>query len=435
MSIVQIPNNWSPRYYQMPLWNYFEAGGKRGVAVCHRRWGKDDIVLHMTATKLLQKPATYWHMLPQASQARRAIWLAVNPNTGLRRIDEAFPEEIRARTNDNEMFIEFKNGAFWHVVGSDNYNSLVGSPPYGVVFSEWALANPQAWAYIEPILLENGGWAAFIYTSRGKNHGYKLAKLAEKSKHWFYCNQTVEATNVFTEDGLEQALESLIAIYGLDMGNQLFQQEYYNSFQGGLLGAYYATELMEAEKDGRIGDVPYDPGTRVTAYLDLGNAPNLSIWFGQYVGESPHVIDYEAPTTTGIDPIAEIFREKRYNYKEIVLPHDGGHAQMGDRIGREYHEILEKATGTPCRVLEKTAVLPGRTAAYSLIRKMRMDENKCAKGLEAMYAYRQEWNEKKSMFIEVHDWASHPADAFRYMAVDLEPDRKHRNYKVKRAVR
>jgi hypothetical protein len=39
---------------------------------------------------------TYWHMLPEASQARKAIWDAVNPHTGKRRIDEAFPKESGA---------------------------------------------------------------------------------------------------------------------------------------------------------------------------------------------------------------------------------------------------------------------------------------------------------------------------------------------------
>jgi phage terminase large subunit len=435
MPTIQIPNNWKPRYYQRPLWKYLEQGGKRAVGLCHRRWGKDDLVLHATATKIIEKPATYWHMLPQASQARRAIWLAVNPNTGRRRIDEAFPKEIRERTNDNEMFIEFKNGAFWHVVGSDNYNSLVGSPPYGVVFSEWALANPQAWAYIEPILIENGGWAAFIYTSRGKNHGYKLAQLAKASENWYFCDQSVDDTDVFEEEGLAQARESLVALYGEDMGNQLFRQEYYNSFEGGLVGAYYATELQEAENEGRITTVPYEPGRPVSVYMDLGNAPSLAMWFGQYVGMEPHVIDYEAPMATGIDPIVKILKDKRYNYKEIVLPHDGGHAQMGDKLGREYSEILEEASGIPCRVLDKTAVLPGRTAAFALIRKMWMDEENCSDGLDALYSYRQKWDEKKMMFVEVHDWASHPADGFRYMAVDMEPDRPHVNYTVKRAMR
>ena len=93
---------------------------------------------------MIDKPATYWHMLPAYSQGRKAIWTAVNPHTGKRRIDEAFPHELRANTNEQEMFIRFKNGATWQVLGSDRYDAAVGSPPYGITFSEWALSNPAS---------------------------------------------------------------------------------------------------------------------------------------------------------------------------------------------------------------------------------------------------------------------------------------------------
>ena len=102
MNTVRLPNGWNPRDYQVSPFVYLQEGGKRLVAVCHRRWGKDDLALHSTATKLMQKPATYWHMLPKSTQARKAIWQAINPHTGKKRIDEAFPKEIRKRTNDNE---------------------------------------------------------------------------------------------------------------------------------------------------------------------------------------------------------------------------------------------------------------------------------------------------------------------------------------------
>ncbi len=96
---------------------------------------------------------------------------SVNPRTGAKRIDEAFPEHLRKRTADQEMLIEFRNGSTWQVLGSDNYDSLVGAAPYGITLSEWALANPAAWAYLRPILAENDGWAFWIYTARGRNHG------------------------------------------------------------------------------------------------------------------------------------------------------------------------------------------------------------------------------------------------------------------------
>ena len=101
-----LPNEWDPRWYQMPLWQYLQNGGKRAVEVAHRRYGKDDVALHFTATQIVEKIGNYWHMLPTYKQARKAIWEAVNPHTGKLRIDEAFPPAMRKRPpNNTEMKI------------------------------------------------------------------------------------------------------------------------------------------------------------------------------------------------------------------------------------------------------------------------------------------------------------------------------------------
>lgn len=122
MDII-LPNCWQPRGYQLRLWRYLEAGGKRAVAVWHRRAGKDEICLHWAACAAMQRVGNYWHMLPEASQARKAIWDAVNPHTGRRRIDEAFPPSIRAGQRDDDMRIRLINGSTWQIVGSDNFNN------------------------------------------------------------------------------------------------------------------------------------------------------------------------------------------------------------------------------------------------------------------------------------------------------------------------
>jgi hypothetical protein len=57
------------------------------------------------------------------------------------------------------MFIRFKNGSTWQVIGSDRYDATVGAGVAGITYSEWALANPSAWAYHRPMLQENNGWA------------------------------------------------------------------------------------------------------------------------------------------------------------------------------------------------------------------------------------------------------------------------------------
>ena len=130
-------------------------GGKRAIEIAHRRWGKDEIALAVSCELLHKRVGSVWHCLPEYGQARKAIWEAVNAHTGKRRIDEAFPPETRTRTNAQEMFIELQNGSTWQCIGSDRYDATVGAGPVFIAYSEWALANPSAWAYHRPMLEEN----------------------------------------------------------------------------------------------------------------------------------------------------------------------------------------------------------------------------------------------------------------------------------------
>ena len=252
MPEITIPNGWRPRPYQMPLWRYLERGGKRAYPVWHRRSGKDDVALNWTCVSAIQKPATYWHMLPEASQARKAIWDAVNPATGIRRIDQAFPMAIRAAIRENEMFIRFINGATWQVVGSDNFDSLVGSPPYGIVFSEWALSKPNAWSFLAPILRENGGWALFITTPRGDNHAGLMYKGVKDDPEWFCETQTAEDTGVFSASDLVKERIDLDRVHGPVIGGAIFEQEYMCSFEPPTEGTYFQRAWFDAARYDRL---------------------------------------------------------------------------------------------------------------------------------------------------------------------------------------
>ena len=236
--IVLPGNDWEPRDDQLPLWEYLQQDkdALRAAECAHRRWGKDDICLHTAMTKGYQRVGNYWHLLPQYNQCRKAIWEAVNPRTSMKRIDEAFPVELRAITRNTDMYIQFRNGSSWQLVGSDNADALVGSVPIGITFSEYALSNPSCWGYLSPILEENKGWAAFISTSRGDNHFHALIRHTIASKDWFGEILPATLTPVFTPDKLEQIRAELIAHFGDDMGEALYQQEYHCSFQGAVLG-------------------------------------------------------------------------------------------------------------------------------------------------------------------------------------------------------
>jgi hypothetical protein len=243
----------------MPLWQYLENGGKRAIAIWHRRSGKDDLALHWTACAAMQASGNYWHMLPVAKQARKAIWEAVNPHTGKRRIDEAFPPALRTSANDTEMRIRFINGSTWQVVGSDNYDNLVGATPRGIVFSEWALAKPSCWSFLRPILAENGGWALFVTTPRGRNHAANMYDYAVTDRGWYASRMAADMTGVFTPETLARERREYIAERGEDDGVALYDQEYMVSFDAAIVGSYYGRWMAKADSEGRIRDMPIDP--------------------------------------------------------------------------------------------------------------------------------------------------------------------------------
>jgi phage terminase large subunit len=413
---VELPHNWSPRDYQLEAWRYMARGGKRLVACCHRRWGKDDISLHLAACKAHERAATYWHMLPQQNQARRAIWQAVNPHSGLRRLDEAFPEEIRASTNDSEMYIQFHNGSMWHVVGSDNYDRLVGSPPAGIVFSEWSLADPTAWARLEPILMENDGWASFIYTSRGKNHGASLFEMAERREGWKAIRQSALDTDVFTREQLAEIEEGLVELYGEEEGRSLFNMEYMSSFDSAVAGAYYSSQLNRAEKEGRIAYVPADPDLPVSTIWDLGIRDAMAVIFIQELGREVRLVDYEEHTGKGMPQMLKIIQDKPYVYKEHWAPHDIKVRELGTGKSR-----LESAAalGFHFQEVQNIPVIDGINAARAVFPRIWIDKGKCERLVDALYNYRKEFDEKMMTYKDkpVHDWSCHGADAFRYLAV------------------
>jgi hypothetical protein len=262
---ISLPNNWTPRRYQLGSWTYLYKGGKRAVLIWHRRSGKDEICLHWEAVSAMRRVGNYWHMLPEAAQARKAIWDAVNPHTGKRRLDEAFPYEIRSTTKEQEMLIKFINGSTWQVVGSDNFNSLLGSPPVGITFSEWALADPYAWAYLRPILAENNGWSIFQTTPRGDNHGKRMYDFGVTEPGWYAEILPVTITKVLTPTQIEAEKREYIANYGMSRGMALFNQEWMCSFSEAFTGkAVYPTFAS----DHHVSDVSLLP--IVTKAIETG---------------------------------------------------------------------------------------------------------------------------------------------------------------------
>lgn len=417
---IELPAGWRPRPYQTALWRYLEDGGLRADVAAHRRWGKDDVALNWAAVSAIQRPGVYWHLLPEAAQARKAIWEAVNPHTGRRRIDEAFPPAIRASTRDGDMSIRLANGSVWQVLGSDNYDSLVGAPPVGVVFSEWALAKPEAWTYIRPILAENGGWALFLWTPRGRNHAVRAFEARARDRAWFTQRSPATETGVFTPAQLARERAELVGETGSkEEGEARFASEYLVDFDAAAPGAYYASLLGEAQSAGRIGRVPHDPGLAVHSAWDLGIDDYTAIWFFQQVGPEVRAIDYFETSGEGLQAIVrEAIAAKPYVYGTHHLPHDVMVRELGAG-GRSRFETLGGLGVSPIEVGQATHPEERINAARLMIPMTWFDAQACALGLDRLRAYRKRWNAATRAYGgPLHDAASHGADAFGEFALN-----------------
>ena len=409
---ITLPKLWRPRPYQGRLWTYLERGGKRAVAVWHRRAGKDEVSLHWAARAAILRPGNYWHLLPEAEQARKAIWDSVNPHSGARRIDEVFPPAARVSVRDEDMRIRLFNDSVWQVVGSDNFNSLVGSSPAGLVFSEYALADPSAWDYLRPILAENGGWALFLFTPRGRNHAFDLYEMASTQPGWF-----VERVGVDRSFAISPEMIAMERASG--MSDDLIRQEYYCSFNAASPGAYYGRLLDEAELAGRIGVLPWEPDLPVITSWDLGIGDATAIWFCQLLGPEVRLIDYHENFGTGLDHYVGELRRRPYRYGEHILPHDALVADLS--TGKSRLQALE-GLGLYARVLPRERnVADGIEAVRALLPRCRFNAATCVKGLEALRQYRADYDPARRIYSgrPRHDWASHGADAFRYLARGL----------------
>lgn len=412
MADITLPHNWEARLHQQNFMKYMWGGGKRALLVWHRRAGKDNAALNFTAVETQRKIANYWHMFPEQKQGRKAIWEGVDPHTGVKFIDQAFPKELRASKNDTDMLIRFKNGSTWQIVGSDTYDSNVGTTPYGVIFSEWSLADPRAWDFIRPILKENDGWAIFPYTPRGKNHGFDLYEMAKDNENWFCELLTIEdtvrndGTRVFTDQDYQDELDE-----GMDP--MLAKQEYYCSFDAGLLGAYYTDSLKQA----KYGNYPWNPAKPVHTFWDIGLKDATSITFGQENGGGIDIIDYEEANNVPFNEWIKILSEKPYTYGIHMMPHDfkkrdWKDGKSADSVATEFHFDYEL-----CPNLSRQQ---GIDAVKMIMPRVRFHNSaNVGRLVDGLTNYRREWNPKLKVFMDrpLHDWASNPADSFRYFSI------------------
>jgi phage terminase large subunit len=416
---VQLPFNFIPRDYQVPPMSALDAGIKRVILRWHRRAGKEKTLINYTAKRMQDRVGAYFYFFPTYAQAKKAIWDGKDAD-GFPFVNH-FPDILVKSRNSTELKIEYLNGSIFQLIGTDNINLIMSTNPIGCVFAEFALQDPAAWEFIRPILLENGGWAAFDFTPRGKNHAFTLHQMAIGNDAWFVSTLTVrdtkrpDGTPVISEEAIESERREGVT-------EEMIQQEYYVSFEGVMEGAYYGKQLAAAENEGRIGNVPYDASIGVETWWDIGVGDSNAIWFTQSIAREIHVIDYLEASGELLSYYVKELQKKPYVYTAHHGPHDleaREYAQGGQEGEPKTRRETAKSLGIDFRIVPNIAVDDGIDAARAIMGRCWFDRTKCARGLSALASYHKEWDPKAKMFRSYpeHNWASHGADGYRYFAV------------------
>ncbi len=410
-------DKFQPRPYQIPMMDaILNKGYKRVMAILPRRAGKDITAFNICIRMLLRKVQTIFYVFPTYSGGRKILWDAITID-GTRVLD-FIPEELIESRNEQQMRIRLKNGSVFQIIGSDSYDtSLVGTNPGGIVFSEYALADPRAYQYSRPILAANNGWALFISTPRGKNHLWDLWNIAERNPEtWFAYRMTVEETHHISLDTINED-----RISG-EMSEDLIQQEYYCSFTMGVEGSYYAKYIDNMRLKGQIGIVPWEPQFKVHTAWDIGVRDSTSIIFFQCVGTTVRIIDYYEKNKEGLEHYAKLLESKPYSYGRHIAPHDIGVQEFGSGMTR-----IEKARqlGIQFTLSNDVGISDGIESVRSTLPKVWIDENRCSQLIKSLENYRQEYDAKRKVYNSrpLHDQFSHAADAMRYLAVSLPKTR------------
>jgi phage terminase large subunit len=275
----------------------------------------------------------------------------------------------------------------------------------------------QIWASFNPVLDTDETYQRFVV------HPPRGAKVVKTSYR----------DNPYLSDEVKEDMADLKARDPLE-----FDHVYEGACRPAVQGAVYKEQLIAAEKDGRMTRVPYDASRPVDTFWDLGFGDNVSIWFAQSIGFEFRLIDFVSDCLKDVSFYLKEMAQRPYVYGTAWLPHDG-RAKTLSAGGRSVQQLVQ-AGGHRVRIVPSLSITDGMAAVRTIFNRCWFDQDKCAEGIQALKHYRYEKDDsmsdsKHEVFKRepLHDWASHPADAFRYFAVAIrEPAREKARVEAER---
>jgi hypothetical protein len=344
----------------------------------------------------------YGYCAPYRSQAKSVAWDYF----------KFYAAPVTRDVNESELTVELVNGAKIRLFGADNADAMRGLGFDGLYLDEYGDFRPSVFGNVlRPSLSDKTGWCVFGGTPKGRNQFWDIYETATRlPSEWFLLRLPASSSGILPATELTAARAQL--------AEDQYLQEYETSFEAAILGAFFGKEMREAEQQGRICQVPYDPNYPVYTAWDLGYRDDTAIWFYQIGRGEIRVIDFHAVSGADIYDIAETVTQKPYRYAKHYLPHDARakSLQTGKSIIEQLATHLDVAK---LAVVPDIGVQSGIQAVRMMLPRVWFDGEKCREGIEALRQYQREYDEDKKAYRQSprHDWTSHPSDAFRMLAV------------------
>jgi len=382
---------------------YIKNKKRFNVLVVHRRWGKTVWAVLDWMLETIQEIGDYWYIAPTYRQAKKIAW---------RMIQKYWNQITWFKYNSSELIVTYANGSTLSLFGAENPDSLRWLDLKGVIFDEYA--QQPAWIYWEiifPMINANRGWVTWIWTPKGKNAFHKLYTRAKTDPRFYTVLLTHSDTKLLDAEQIKDARA--------EMTEEEFEQEYNCSWEAFMRWAVYWKELQQANKEWRIKKDIYDPKLPVDTFWDLGISDAMTMLFTQTVWQEIRIIDSYKNTGYWLDHYAWIVLNKEYKYNKHFFPHDIQQRELSSWMSRL--ETAVKLLWNNCEVVPLSSI-ESWINAWRLIFKHIWIEEWLEDFQNDLSLYQYEYDEKRWEFTKKpkHDWTSHYADTYRYMAITYE---------------
>jgi hypothetical protein len=384
------------------------------VIVAHRRCGKTVLCINDLIYKALmddKEDGRYAYIAPYYSQAKNIAWDYL----------VRFSQPVLKKANQSELWVELINGARIRLYGADSPDGLRGIFLDSVVLDEYADMKPSIWgAVVRPLLTDRKGSATFIGTPKGHNAFWEMYQTAASNKDWYIKVLRASQTGILDKEELEDAAKT--------MTQDQYLQEFECDFESAILGAYFGKEMRALTDQGRIREVEYDPLFPVHTAWDLGYSDDTAIWFFQVVHGEIRCLDYHSSNGQPVAFYAGIIqsreKERGYVYGTHWLPHDARAKTLSSNRS-VIEQLGDKIPLKSIKIAPNLKLQDGIQASRLALTRTWFD-HKCADGIECLRQYQREYDEDKKVFRDKprHDWTSHGADAFRYLALTWKDEAK-----------